>query len=865
MRNAYKKRKQMTNSTDKPLKVEEISNRDCNINGKKVFNFSNTSKIIEIHSKIKPKASDNFHNHIIIKNKLANNKSPKTTISKKQENFLQKNNEDIFNNIGNTKKKSRNNTYGYNSNSYFSIDLKQEYMTIKNKKSEINEDENKFKTQKNPEITYYTKYKQDQINLDNNIKLISVNRSVDRRIELIKNKSSGSFVKNPFYGRIKKPKNSSNEDILKNYKINIDNEKKPDKENDYDDTNNEKNKSRKNTDLSSTENIKKNLYAIEYLNTYENDYDRKTFNRNSCFLLKPSNSLQKKSFQFLLHETNRSRQLSDTFNNFYRFKSILNKTDSYKNVVSINNFKLLNELSNNISNNDFNNQKSFLSSSISCSNFKFSMSIKNNPQNLKSDLALSEKNNSSKINENESIKLSLDNMINNNANKYGNNTALSSKSTSSTSTLVDLEIVYLLGTKLEILFNKIKNFEQCNFESYEYIMLFFNYNFYNEELKLIKSLYNKSILTNNIKIEILCLFLCYDICNNNYFNQTSILLKTIFNKINSNFFILAQYRINNNELDNISSNNITITKLQTLINSYSNINNQNLTEYGILQLIEKNIKNVINCYKMIIDNLYGCYSLTRNEKIQFPQCLKNVEKHKNNKEIKLIISTFFFDAYTLFDNYDFIDLINFFNTFINKNKIIELNPKNNRNKTIKVNELFSLSKINSKYKYTLVLDLDNTLIYMQNDTLILRPNLLQFLHNMKKNYELILFSEKDKNYIDPIIKKIEEFEKYFEHILTKEHLNMDESGNLCKDLNLLNRNEKNIIIIDDCFKNFKLHKRNGICIKSFDGDKNDNILIELGKILFNIKNNTDKTGDIRISLEKEKNNLYSIVNKYETF
>ena len=152
---------------------------------------------------------------------------------------------------------------------------------------------------------------------------------------------------------------------------------------------------------------------------------------------------------------------------------------------------------------------------------------------------------------------------------------------------------------------------------------------------------------------------------------------------------------------------------------------------------------------------------------------------------------------------------------------------------------------------------------MQNNNLILRPGLLQFLNNMKKNYELILFSEKDYNYIEPIIKKIEKFEKYFEHILTKEHLNVDESGNYYKDLNLLNRNEKNIIIIDDCFKNFKLHKRNGICIKPFYGNRNDNILSTLGKILFNIKNDADKTGDIRISLKKEKSRLYHIVNNHE--
>ena len=88
----------------------------------------------------------------------------------------------------------------------------------------------------------------------------------------------------------------------------------------------------------------------------------------------------------------------------------------------------------------------------------------------------------------------------------------------------------------------------------------------------------------------------------------------------------------------------------------------------------------------------------------------------------------------------------------------------------------------------------------------------------------------------------------------------DDNGNLFKNLNLLNRNVKNILIVDDTFKNFKYHKSNGICIKPFYGDiyGDKNTLRVLGNILYKIRFDADITGDIRISLNKEKNSkLYS--------
>ena len=105
---------------------------------------------------------------------------------------------------------------------------------------------------------------------------------------------------------------------------------------------------------------------------------------------------------------------------------------------------------------------------------------------------------------------------------------------------------------------------------------------------------------------------------------------------------------------------------------------------------------------------------------------------------------------------------------------------------------------------------------------------------------------------------IEKDEQFFEYILYRKHVEYDEKGDIIKNLDMLGRNLKNIIIVDDVYQYFRLHKDNGICIKPFKGDSlNDGDTLKyLGEILVKIVNDAEITGDIRISLCKFKNLLY---------
>ena len=303
----------------------------------------------------------------------------------------------------------------------------------------------------------------------------------------------------------------------------------------------------------------------------------------------------------------------------------------------------------------------------------------------------------------------------------------------------------------------------------------------------------------------------------------------------------------------------------------------NLCVAFFVDIPNNNINNIGNYYKVIIENIYSSFYQVQNKVYTLNFILKEnrTENIKNKKEI---ISSFFFKAFSFSDNYTIEDINSFFNLYLFK--IMDPNGSyifsniqqyQNENNKIKLNQnknipMYYLPKINPKYKYSLVLDLDETLIYVKRDislkskrkVMILRPFLHEFLKKMRNLYELILFSFGTSEYVDPIINIIEKKEKYFEYRLYRQHAKID-GNNFIKDLNYLGRDIKKIIIVDNMPQAFKLHKKNGICIKGFYGDvvSDRNTLKILSIILEKIRFDADESKDIRDSLKKEENDIIS--------
>ena len=464
---------------------------------------------------------------------------------------------------------------------------------------------------------------------------------------------------------------------------------------------------------------------------------------------------------------------------------------------------------------------------------------------------------------------------------------------------IDFEIIFILEEKLKTIINKINKYEICNDECFDWIRYYFYNEFYQKEIDLFQTVNNKNIIINIIKDEIICYFLCYEVSFSQNFNRISILIKAIFQLLHMNYLFLVSFALNNNFIKIENDENDLINQIINIINKELKINlyKEDISEEKTLQKMNDNFKQINNYYLMIIDNLYSYNDLNINY-YSFPNCLNlDINKITNNQKNSIII-LFFYDAIKTKQNYSIQDLEKFYNLFLNRAKNTFnsfFNIENNNSKNINQNNCIINNSFNQFYPrplkvnqnkyllqnkgflppllntftYTLVLDLDETLIHYKTDfshnfggseknMLILRPDLILFLKEMKKIYELVLFSYATFEYIEKILQIIESKEKFFDYILDRRHITY-EKGSYIKNLSLIGRNLKNIIIIDDKPQAFKMHKENGIFIKPFYGDcyNNKNILKNLINILKEVRKDVEITGDIRKSLQKKNHEIFT--------
>jgi CTD small phosphatase-like protein 2 len=174
-----------------------------------------------------------------------------------------------------------------------------------------------------------------------------------------------------------------------------------------------------------------------------------------------------------------------------------------------------------------------------------------------------------------------------------------------------------------------------------------------------------------------------------------------------------------------------------------------------------------------------------------------------------------------------------------------------------------LKKTNKQY--TLVLDLDETLIHFkpnpnneESGTIKIRPFLMEFLEKIKDYYELVVFTAATQEYADPIINALDPNQKYFDldHRLYRKHTIIIDND-FVKDLSKLGRDMSKIIIVDNMEQNYKLQKNNGITIRPFWGkDNEDTALVDLSEILIKI---AEKKLDVRMGLKLFKEDIISKV------
>ena len=230
-----------------------------------------------------------------------------------------------------------------------------------------------------------------------------------------------------------------------------------------------------------------------------------------------------------------------------------------------------------------------------------------------------------------------------------------------------------------------------------------------------------------------------------------------------------------------------------------------------------------------------------------------------------------------------------------KNKNIENFQKNNDD--IDYNHLTTRSINNSNYtneynenqiflkkgnKKILILDLDETLIHssfqpLQINNKIIKPDihfkiffnfkyhdifvykrpfLNKFLKEMNKIFNIYVFTASIKKYAKPLLNILDKH-NYIIKKFYRESCCLSE-GKFIKDLRLLNLNLNDVIILDNNPISYKFNKKNGIPIKSWHFDKNDNELLKIIPFLNYLSTVDDVRKFIPYVIENEEINYDKI-------
>ena len=400
---------------------------------------------------------------------------------------------------------------------------------------------------------------------------------------------------------------------------------------------------------------------------------------------------------------------------------------------------------------------------------------------------------------------------------------------------IKLEDLLLIGGRINMIIEKMNNLKNeyddgiCH-ECYEYWIFYFNSSLIDTYVRFFDNIHHVIIKSSN-NLELFSIILTYLISlDYQALKSFKMLLEKILILIKINFYLLVKQIINKKIIDeNNYSYLLYIKKLNQIIDK--NLRND-LNENDIVKELIDNSKIVVNYIKIILSN----YS---NEKItELTILFNNISKLPNKA-----INDFFFDKIIVSNNND--SLLSSFSFKDNEN---------NHNMSIPF-----ITKPSNK-KYTLVLDLDETLVCMKfpnnnnNGILHFRNGLFEFLDAIYPFYELISFTSATQIYSDSIIKQIESKKKYFSYHLYREHT-VIYGKEYIKDISKIGRDLNKMIIVDNLGSNFRLNKENGILIYPFydENNKNDSALIELKKILILIYHKN--YNDIREGLKEFKDEI----------
>ena len=293
-------------------------------------------------------------------------------------------------------------------------------------------------------------------------------------------------------------------------------------------------------------------------------------------------------------------------------------------------------------------------------------------------------------------------------------------------------------------------------------------------------------------------------------------------------------------IENIGVKNLSSKKIDSFIEEYNNNKINNKEKMSMEECCDKLIKLIFKNFKE--------YSPLKKATEQ----LLNIAKKESLEKIIYIINETILYCFNHKQKSSFYLLDQKFtgNRFKNFHRSNQLSGKE-LNKSISTPSTpFIRSEM--KKNFCLVLDIDETIVHSLNlpfgNYFLLRPGVINFLEEISKLYEIIIFTSSPKIYADGILNKIDIDNNYFSHRLYKDHV-IFEKGKSVKKLNMIGRELNKMIFVDNTKSNAKYNLKNLCHVSTWIYDINDQEIIKLKIKLKYIATNNKFKDDIRKGLE----------------
>ena len=351
--------------------------------------------------------------------------------------------------------------------------------------------------------------------------------------------------------------------------------------------------------------------------------------------------------------------------------------------------------------------------------------------------------------------------------------------------------------------------------------------------------------------------------NNNQINDNNNQINDNNNQNNNN------NPINNNNNQNINFNNIykhfTLILVSLLFMSkfemlYKNVNKIQtyLIEFTLFCLL---YSNKITSQK-ILDFLSECDEIHLSKTLNLFEITKNFSSTIFNiKDTYVNIEKCINDLNSNINNFSLLELISIINETIlfcmdsKLNVNVEIEKKNSINdneNNINQPEIIKTPYITTPMskKFCLVLDLDETITHnTPSNYFLVRPGTINFLNEVSKFYEIIIFTSAHQNYADNILNRLDPEKKNISFRFYKQHTYVEENK-IIKNIKNLGRDLKKIIFIDNFKYVAKYSMENIYQIKTWIDDVFDNELERIKNKLIEIAKNKKYLKDVRKAIKE---------------